>query len=201
MYKIGFSPTEYHKLLYFDGHKQPDVVEAWKKYINDYTNYRIRSCMYNNQSFETSIAVEPETLGDNKETVFVFHEKSTVHAKEKSKVAWLLPGTSKICSKNSGRLIHILDFILETTGRLKLSADQFEKVQTGTRKRPTSPDAATVIYPGSNGDNWWDMEQLCNQISQKAIPIFEALHPDSQAVFIFDCSSAHGSFSPSTLKA
>ncbi|KAI7939296.1 hypothetical protein MJO29_014032 [Puccinia striiformis f. sp. tritici] len=27
MYKIGFSPTEYCKSLYFNGHEQPDVVE------------------------------------------------------------------------------------------------------------------------------------------------------------------------------
>jgi hypothetical protein len=44
------------------------------------------------------------------------------------------------------------------------------------------------------------MEQLCHQVSQKAIPIFESLHPDSQAVFVFDCSSAHGTFAKSALR-
>jgi hypothetical protein len=62
-------------------------------------------------------------------------------------------------------------------------------------------DAATFIYPGSNGDLWWDMEQLCNQVSKKAIPIFKHLHPNSQAVFIFDCSSAHGAFAKTALQA
>ncbi|KAI7941391.1 hypothetical protein MJO29_013465 [Puccinia striiformis f. sp. tritici] len=102
MYKIGFSPTEYCKSLYFDGHEQPDVVEARKRYITDYTKYRQRSRMYNNDTFETSAAVDPEVLGSKKETVFIFHDKSTVHAKEKSKLAWLLPGTSEIRSKNVG---------------------------------------------------------------------------------------------------
>ncbi|KAI7953739.1 hypothetical protein MJO28_006286 [Puccinia striiformis f. sp. tritici] len=199
MYKIGFTPTEYRKSLYFDGHERPDVVEARKRYIADYTKYRQRSRMYDNDTFETSAAVHPEVLGSNKETVFIFHDESTVHAKEKSKLAWLLPGTSEIRSKNVGRLIHISDFILETTGRLKLSDEQFQEAQMGAQKDLTSADAATVIYPGSTGGKWWDMEQLCNQISQKAIPIFNALHPNLQAVFVFDCSSAHGAFSPSAL--
>jgi hypothetical protein len=54
-------------------------------------------------------------LGDKKETVFIFHDESTVHTKERPGVAWLLPGTSEMQSKTSGRLIHISDFILEST--------------------------------------------------------------------------------------
>ncbi|PLW23521.1 hypothetical protein PCASD_12038 [Puccinia coronata f. sp. avenae] len=77
---------------------------------------------------------------------------------------------------------------------------EFENSQSKSGKKTTSSDAATPIYPGSNGDAWWDMEQLCHQISTKAIPIFETLHPNSQAVFIFDCSSAHGAFSKSALR-
>ncbi|PLW21648.1 hypothetical protein PCANC_03184 [Puccinia coronata f. sp. avenae] len=73
-------------------------------------------------------------------------------------------------------------------------------LNASTGNKLASSDAATVIYPGSNGDKWWDMEQLCHQVSSKAIPIFQALHPDAQAVFIFDCSSAHGAYGPSTLR-
>ncbi|KNE99007.1 hypothetical protein PSTG_07658 [Puccinia striiformis f. sp. tritici PST-78] len=45
------------------------------------------------------------------------------------------------------------------------------------------------------------MEQLCHQVSIKAMPIFGTLHPHSQAVFIFGCSSAHGAFSKSAIRA
>ncbi|KNE96722.1 hypothetical protein PSTG_09993 [Puccinia striiformis f. sp. tritici PST-78] len=45
------------------------------------------------------------------------------------------------------------------------------------------------------------MEQLCHHVSTKAIPIFETFHPHSQAAFIFDCSSAHGAFAKSALRA
>ncbi|OAV90768.1 hypothetical protein PTTG_10394 [Puccinia triticina 1-1 BBBD Race 1] len=129
-----------------------------------------------------------------KETVFIYHDESTIHAKEKPKLTWLLPGSREIQSKNAGRLIHISNFILETTGRLKLSEEQFK--ESGLE----SNDAATIIYPGLTGDKWWDMEQLCHQVSKKAIPIFEALHPNCQAVFVFDCSSAHGAYAKTALR-
>jgi hypothetical protein len=103
--------------------------------------------------------------------------------------------------KNAGCLIHISDFILETTGQLVLSPKKLKELQqTDSQNLLESKDAATIIYPGSKGNKWWDMEQLCHQVLKKAIPIFEALHPDTQAVFVFDCSSAHGAFAPSALR-
>ena len=92
------------------------------------------------------------------ETVFVFHDESTVHAKEKPCLACLLPGTQDLFSKNTSCLIHISNFIVETTGQLKLTEDQFEKSQSRPVK-PESDNAANFIYPGSAGDKWWDMEQ------------------------------------------
>jgi hypothetical protein len=72
--------------------------------------------MYNIKTFENSSLVKPEDLQDLKEKVFVSHDKSTIHVKERQKSTWLLPGTSELWSKNTGRLIHISNFILETTG-------------------------------------------------------------------------------------
>ena len=60
-------------------------------------------------------------------------------------------------------------------------------------------DARKIIYPGSNGDAWWDNEQLMARI-RSATEIFEAAHPDCQALFIFNQTSAHASlmlFEPS----
>ncbi|OAV89977.1 hypothetical protein PTTG_12481 [Puccinia triticina 1-1 BBBD Race 1] len=194
MIRLGYRPQEYRKCLYFDGHERPDVIEARKKYIKEFDLYRKRSRIYGGDDLDMAPQVDPAALGDGKETVFIYHDESTIHAKEKPKSSWLLPGTTELRSKSAGRLIHISDFILETTGRLKLSAEQF--AETGIE----SDDAATIIYPGSNGDKWWDMEQLCHQVAKKAIPVFELLHPNCQAVFVFDCSSAHGAFSKSALR-
>jgi hypothetical protein len=56
-------------------------------------------------------------------------------------------------------------------------------------------DARVIIYPGSNGDPWWDTKQLLAQI-KTAIQIFDKAHPDCQALFVFDQSSAHASLPP-----
>ena len=92
--------------------------------------------------------------------------------------------------KSWGRLIHVSDFINEEDGCLVL-LDENGNILCDARK---------IIYPGSNGDPWWDTEQLMAQI-RSAIEIFEAAHPDCQALFIFDQSSAHASLPPDALRA
>ncbi|KAI7956681.1 hypothetical protein MJO28_003776 [Puccinia striiformis f. sp. tritici] len=163
MAKLGFRPQEYKKSLYSDDHGRPDVVIARKKYIEDYQMYQSRSHLFVGANLNLLAQVEPEVLGKNQETVYIFHDKSTVHAKERPRLAWLLPGANQIRSKNAGQLIHISNFILETTGRLKLSSEDFEKSQEESGKKPESADAATVICPSTKDDKWWDLEQLCHQ--------------------------------------
>jgi hypothetical protein len=40
MGRLGFSPQEYQKSLYFDGNERPNVVESQKKYIEDYDMFQ-----------------------------------------------------------------------------------------------------------------------------------------------------------------
>ena len=81
-----------------------------------------------------------------KKTVFIYHDESTVHAKEQAAKTWLLPGTSELRSKNAVRLIHTSDFILETTGRLVISPKKLKELQqTDSQNLPESEDAVTVI--------------------------------------------------------
>jgi hypothetical protein len=61
-------------------------------------------------------------------------------------------------------------------------------------------DACKIIYLGSNGDAWWDTEQLLKQV-KSAIGIFETAYPNCTSLFIFDQFSAHGSLPPDALNA
>ncbi|EGN91369.1 hypothetical protein SERLA73DRAFT_80601, partial [Serpula lacrymans var. lacrymans S7.3] len=61
-------------------------------------------------------------------------------------------------------------------------------------------EAREIIYPGANGDAWWDTEQLFKQV-KRAIQIFETMRPGCVSLFIFDQSSAHASLPPDALKA
>lgn len=94
-------------------------------------------------------------------------------------------------AKSRGRLIHISDFIEEVNGRLVVRDD------TGNILK----EARTIIYPGANGDPYWDCLQLIDQVKLKAIPVFEEAHPGCQALYIFDQSTAHAALPPDALKA
>lgn len=102
----------------------------------------------------------------------------------------LREGEVLLQSKSRGRLIHVSDFVNEVSGRLVMRNKDGE----------IEMDARKIIYPGSNGDAWWDHEQLLAQV-RRAIQIFEVAHPGCVALFIFDQSSAHASLGPNALRA
>ena len=102
----------------------------------------------------------------------------------------LCDGQTILQKKGHGRLIHISEFINPETGRL-VYRDGNGVVLDEARK---------IIYPGSNGDAWWDADQLLEQVKH-AIEVFERAHPNCVSLFIFDQSSAHGSLPPDALKA
>ena len=93
--------------------------------------------------------------------------------------------------KSRGRIIHPSEFIEPENGRLVLLGEDGKVIK----------EARQIIYPGSNGDTWWDCEQLIEQVKKKAIPVFDEAHPGCQALFIFDQSSAHAALPPDALKA
>ena len=45
--------------------------------------YRKQSRIHRGDNLKISTSIDPETLGDMKETVIIFLDESTVHAKEK----------------------------------------------------------------------------------------------------------------------
>jgi len=51
-------------------------------------------------------------------------------------------------------------------------------------------DLTKIIDPGKNHDAWWDLLLLMDQMKH-TINIFEYLHPNKVAIWLFDCSSAH----------
>lgn len=120
----------------------------------------MRSGTYTGPQLETYTAPTSSDLAGLRETVFVYHDESTVHANKRPQQAWLMPGVSELRTKSDGRLSHISDFILETHGRLEI-------LQGNKHTGLASTDAAVVIYPGTKGDKWWDMQQLCDQVKKK----------------------------------
>jgi hypothetical protein len=96
MYKIGFRPHQHRKSMYHDGHKQPDVVESRNKFLVDAARLRKYSKKYDGPDCDVPLLVEPNLLESNRETVFIYHDKSTIHAKERPKTSWILPGCNEL---------------------------------------------------------------------------------------------------------
>ena len=92
--------------------------------------------------------------------------------------------------KGQGRLIHVSDFVKEDNGCLIVCNQEGVVVK----------DMHCIIYPGANGDKWWDHDQLLAQVD-RAIEIFEEVHPNCVALFLFDHSSVHASLRQDALRA
>ncbi|KAF8585068.1 hypothetical protein K439DRAFT_1344462, partial [Ramaria rubella] len=129
-------------------------------------------------------------------------DESSFHANDMEYCVYLAPGKQQLRKKGRGRLVHVSDFVLESTGCLVLPAHVIDELKEGTKwtdcLNTYGGDAHKIIYLGENHDAWWDMKQLLKQV-EVAIDIFNILHPNDVAVFIFDCLSAHKAFAPDAL--
>ncbi|KAJ7715735.1 hypothetical protein B0H16DRAFT_1477153 [Mycena metata] len=117
--------------------------------------------------------VAPKLKEGEKEIIALFHDECCFHANDYKAKAWLQEGQTILQKKGRGRLIHVSDFITEVSGHL-IIRDPAGKILKDARK---------VIFPGSNGDPWWDTKQLLEQVDN-VITIFEKAHPGCQALFM-----------------
>ncbi|KAF8666923.1 hypothetical protein RHS04_09382 [Rhizoctonia solani] len=67
-------------------------------------------------------------------------------------------------------------------------------------KRLSVMEAQTIIEPGKNHNKYWDMDQLCKQLSS-VLKIFDHMYPGCVGVLFFDQSSAHNAFADNALVA
>ncbi|KDQ33601.1 hypothetical protein PLEOSDRAFT_164326 [Pleurotus ostreatus PC15] len=188
--KLGYRRTTVRKGVYMDGHERDDVKEYRDKvFLPAMAKFEARMTKYKLENGQL-IAVPPVLAPGEKELIVLFQDESTFHANEYAPSLWLREGKNVLRKKGRGRLIHVSDFVTEVSGRLVLFNANGEIIE----------DARQIIYPGTNGDAWWDHEQLLAQV-KRAIQIFETAHPGCHALFIFDQSSAHASLGPDALHA
>ena len=62
-----------------------------------------------------------------------------------------------IPKKDRGHLIHDSDYIQPENWRLIMKGPNGEVLK----------EAQQIIYPGSNGDSWWDPKQLIDQVVKR----------------------------------
>ena len=186
--KLGWRRTVVRKGVYMDGHEREDVVKYRNQvFLPAIAQFESRMAKHEGQELKK---IMPELQEGEKRIIIQYHDESCFHANDEARNLWLREGEQPLRKKSRGRLIHVSDFINEEDGRLILLDETGQKIR----------DARKIIYPGSNGDPWWDNKQLMEQVTS-AIEIFEAAHPDCQSLFIFDQSSAHASLPDDALKS
>ena len=77
---------------------------------------------------------------------------------------------SVIRKKGQGGSVMVSDFLCPCHGRLRLDPDTAKELDIPA-------DARKIIKPGKNADGYWTSEHMVKQLTEKALPIFEALHP------------------------
>jgi hypothetical protein len=185
--KLGWHHTLVKKGVYMDGHEQADVMEYQQSvFLPTMAEFKRRMARYEGPKLRH---VAPNLAPGECEIVPNFHNESTFHANEESRSAWLRKDEQPLRKKGRGKLIYASAFINPETGRL-IYID----------KTGSICDSMKIIYPGSQGDAWWDTDQLLVQMAD-AVEVFELAHPSKQALFVFNQSSAHASLPPDALKA
>jgi len=142
----------------------------------------------------------PLTLSPReKEHVLIMQDETIFHTNEYRRCTWLTQDQQPIQKKGAGHAVHVLDFICETIGRLKLSDEQIkEQLKLPEQLRLPSVEAQKIIYPGKAFDTWWDLPQLLKQ-TKHALAVFKHTHPDCIGIFVFDRSSAHEGYADNAL--
>ncbi|KAF8607403.1 hypothetical protein BDV93DRAFT_591655 [Ceratobasidium sp. AG-I] len=190
--KLGYRRETYRKGIYMDGHERADVV----KYRNEFLDNRFQ--IYSDKECEPLPLKLPTGTS---QIIPVFHDECCFHANDQSTSSWIMEGETLLRQKGRGRLVHVSDFIVETSGRLSLTEEQIAQQKAlPESERLGAWDARKIIYPGKNQDAYWDMPQLIEQV-KNAIRIFNIMHPGAVMLMFFDQSSAHNAYASDALSA
>ena len=183
--------------MYFDGHKQPDVVEYWQKHFIPQMKEYCRQIV---EYVVGEVEKEKEKLAENfvkHWLVLVSHDESTTQAND-GKESWAHENEHTLKKKGLGQGIHQGDVICSTMGWLKAASQSLEY--------------------GKNYEGYWNgelfMKQVCEegvefyisnhvcklQLQTKIIPAFKEAHgPGYQALFMVDNSQGHLAYSKDAL--
>ncbi|EIE76273.1 hypothetical protein RO3G_00977 [Rhizopus delemar RA 99-880] len=130
--------------------------------------------------------LEPNALPEGeRKCVFVTHDESTFYANDGKNDMWLADGENYIRKKGPGLSIMVSEFQYPCHGTMKIQ-------KWSSRK---------LFKAGTARDGWWTSKHMVEQLKEDATGLFEALHPNCVAVFLFDNSSNHGAFADDALVA
>jgi hypothetical protein len=160
--------------VYFDGHEREDVVqyrELWAKRMLEY-----QKKMKEFEGANMECVLEPNLRIWDKEHVLVTHDECIFYSNDAQASMWLEDGESVIRKKGQGGSVMVSEFLCACHGRLQIPHEDAIK-----QNIPAS--ARVIIKPGKNADGFWKSDDMVEQLHNRALPIFEALHPGCTGSF------------------
>lgn len=196
LHLLGLNYGAYRKGMYVDGHERADVVQYRSEFLERMLKYEKRMTKYKDKPVDDGILVAVDPILDEgvRRLVLVTHDESCFSSNDGKTTIWMDEDNLPLRPKGEGRSIMVSDFLCECHGPLKLSSEQ-------QRENPnTEPESVTIIKPGKNADGYWTNSDLVKQL-EKVVLIFKVLHPDCDALFMFDNSQNHRALPPDALNA
>jgi hypothetical protein len=194
--QMGFIYKKYKKDIYYDGHEREDVVNYRKEFLQKMNDLEPLMPEF---SDDLSIQINPTLENGQKLHIVVTHDESTFYANDGRQKMWLPEYEQPLIPKGLGGSIMVSDYLCETIGRLKLDDARMQINSDLPPDQQIPKEACVIIHPGANNEGYWDCDKMSKQLKEKAIPIFEAMHPGCVAVFAFDNSTNHRAYASDAL--
>ncbi|CAG8646640.1 4909_t:CDS:2, partial [Paraglomus occultum] len=183
---------EKKKDVFYDGHERSDVVQYRKEWLKRMFNYKQLMKDYNGEMLDEIIEPQLQPDVDEKEHVIVTHDESHFYANEGQRKLWIQDKEDVLRPKYQGRSIMVSDFLCACHGSLQLTDEQLEA-------NPHVKFKDVRVLRSIQADGYWKAEHMIEQLINRAIPIFEIIHPGCIGVFCFDQSTNHNAMAEDAL--
>jgi len=135
--------------------------------------------------------------------VLIVHDESTFNAIDGRSKIWVKEDNIPLKKKSHGKGIMVSDFLtpgerLQVPDGIDPPVTEYGMLKDSSKGFDPQLTTCSTEY---GGDNWWDGDQLVEQVLKLAIPVFESAFPGCQAPFLFNNATSHSAYSSDTLRA
>ena len=209
LHEMGYKFRDVRKGVYKDGHERADVVSyrqaQFLPALQGLEHRMVRWELVNSNGNEELQIVYPSNLPSGvSPVVLIVHDESTFNANDGRCKIWVKEDHIPLKKKTRGKGIIVSDFLIPGE-RLCIPDDinnppvtEYGMLDDGPKRMDQQLTACSIEY---GGDNWWDGDQLVEQVLKLAIPVFESAFPGCQALFLFDNATSHSVYSSDVLRA
>ena len=190
LHDVGFRRGKHGGAQYFDGYLRADVVKYKEEvFYPTYDQFEGRMAFFDTPKgggdVDPLVRVEPVALNGRKEIVSVYHDECCFATMDGARQVWQSEeGGALPRAKSDGAKLMVSGLVCVCHGFMTLSPEQ------AAANPHLPPTSFVTIEPGKNKDGWWRCEDLIKQLGG-VMKLFMVLHPDKQALFIFDNSQNH----------